>query len=169
MYIWQPLSDSLHIAGFWWLIPGLPRVQLRHSISCIVPPAQRELWWLLVDWLSSSLVAEHYWLGSDILSLIHSKCSLIRSLFLSVFCCCCFKKTVYSTVESFGTVKHYKFIHVQGTVCSMPHRAAKEAKGKYFSFMPMVFILLLPSETYRQCHGEATVTCLTFGISLPRD
>ena len=85
-----------------------------------VPPVQRELWWLLVVWLSFSLVAEHCWLRSGILSLSHGKCSLILSfsLFLSAFW---LFKLYYSTVESFGTVKHYKFIHVQGTVCSMPH------------------------------------------------
>jgi len=85
-----------------------------------LPGVQRELWWLLVVWLSFSLVAEHCWLRSGILSLSHGKCSLILSfsLFLSAFW---LFKLYYSTVESFGTVKHYKFIHVQGTVCSMPH------------------------------------------------
>ena len=39
---------------------------------------------------------------------------LILSLFLSAFW---LFKLYYSTVESFGTVKHYKFIHVHAGDC----------------------------------------------------
>ena len=151
LYIWQLLRNSLHIVGFWWLIPGAAQcatMQLRHSISCIVPPMQRELWWLLVVWLSFSLVAEHCCLRSGILSLSHGKCSLILS-FLYFFLPSGFLNCIIVLWRVLGLWSiASSYTCMLGTVCSMPHMAAKEAKGKYFSLMPMVFILYTPSETF---------------------
>ena len=116
LYIWQLLRNSLHIVGFWWLIPGAAQCateafNFMYSTTYAEGVVMAFVCLVVFQFSGRTLLAQ---VGYPEFESRQVQPYLILSLFLSAFW---LFKLYYSTVESFGTVKHCKFIHVHAGDC----------------------------------------------------